>query len=111
MRSFVVGIVVAGALAVGGAAALASSTSPLPPNAKACDNAVAKVMNPHCTGKKPGNGGGGGNPGHGHGNGNGNGGNNHNNNNNSQSQSQQQSQSQSQRQCILVLGLLQPANC
>ena len=33
------------------------------------------------------------------------------NGNHSQSQQQQQQQTQSQRQCIIVIGLLQPANC
>jgi hypothetical protein len=87
-----------------------------------CNNPNAAAHNPHCNGGKPGGHDYKGNgcpsflrslnmcskPGNGNGNGNGHG---NGNGGNSQSQSQQQSQTQSQRQCVLVVGLLQPANC
>jgi hypothetical protein len=57
-----------------------------------CNKQGPKVHNPHCNGGFPG-----GHPFFGGG--------------NRQTQSQQQSQTQSQRQCIIVIGLLQPANC
>jgi hypothetical protein len=77
---------------IGVVAALTLGPATASGNGGPCSKPGPAAHNPHCNGGNPG----GHHPFFG---------------GNRQSQNQQQSQSQSQRQCIIVIGLLQPANC
>jgi hypothetical protein len=99
MRRLLVAVVCVAAMAV---AAFGSGTASAHRVPACSTGGVAALVNPHCQQGHPSGHPGGGPPSNRGGG---------NRQQQSQQQQQEQNQSQSQRQCIIVIGLLQPANC